>query len=155
MHGWRLRSAKSARQRSVVEAAGSKEAAAVFEKKTKEEFSVRSKESIMDVIATKIFQLDVNGDTLPFDLVPAKNDEVPWGGNLDSQDDEEFYTSFLPNLRPGVVIASINGRPVQYELFEDILDIIEDSERPLEYCSRRGKANGTWFVKTLSSSVPS
>ena len=78
----------------------------------------------MDVIATKVFQLDINGDELPFELLPAKGEEGAIVGNWRSADDEEFYTSFLPNLRPGIVVAAINGKPVQFELFDDLLDII-------------------------------
>ena len=83
----------------------------------------------MDTIADAVFELTVNGDYLPFDIVKQASG---YGAKVDkftSEEDREFYADMFPKLGPGCVILQINGEDVLYSDFEYITDLVDPTKR--------------------------
>jgi hypothetical protein len=78
-----------------------------------------------DILPFTVFKLDINGDDLPFTLRPTVGQYGACVNKWISEEDEEFYTSFLSNLRPGTVICKIGEKDVLFSTFDEIVDFFD------------------------------
>lgn len=86
-----------------------------------------------DILPFTVFKLDINGDDLPFTLRPTIGLYGACVHRWTSDDDREFYTSFLSNLRIGTVICKVGETDVLFSGYDDIIEIIENYKtRPIE-----------------------
>ena len=98
-----------------------------------------------DILPFTVFTLEINGDELPFTLRPTIGLYGACVHRWTSEDDKEFYTSFLSNLRIGTVLCKVGEKDVLFSSYDDIMDIIANHRsRPLELTMALRKSK--WLI---------
>ena len=85
-----------------------------------------------DILPFTVFKLDIN-DELPFTLRPTIGLYGACVHRWISEEDKEFYTSFLTNLRIGTVVCKIGEHDVLFSSYDDIIETLDNYKiRPIE-----------------------
>ena len=50
-----------------------------------------------------------------------------------TQADEDFFEEMYPRMRPGLVLAHVNGKDVIYLDFDSIMNMVEEAEQPRHF----------------------
>ena len=83
------------------------------------------------------FEIQFPGDECPVAFVPGGGDErigaLTANPEWSTQADEDLFEEMYPRMRPGLVLAQVNGEDVIYLDFDSIMTMVEESEQPRHF----------------------
>ena len=88
-------------------------------------------------MASSAFEIQFPGDRCPVGFVPgggkdrigALTSNPEWA----TQEDDDFFEEIYPRMRPGLVLAQVNGEDVIYLDFDSIMTMVEEAEQPRHF----------------------
>ena len=88
-------------------------------------------------MASSAFEIQFPGDRCPVGFVPgggkdrigALTSDPEWA----TQEDYDFFEEIYPRMRPGLVLAQVNGEDVIYLDFDSIMTMVEEAEQPRHF----------------------
>jgi len=88
-------------------------------------------------MADTTFNIQFPGDACPVAFVPGSGTErigaITANPEWSTQEDEDIFEEMYPRMRPGLVLAQVNGEDVIYLDFDSIMTMVEEAEQPRHF----------------------
>ena len=97
--------------------------------------------AFMQIAAESAFEIQFPGENLPFTLHPGNGNIGAIMKDWASDEDKEFFSDMYPRLRPGLVVASINGVATTILDYEAVTKLMSEAKDPRHvlFVERRSK----------------
>ena len=88
-------------------------------------------------MANTTFEIQFPGDECPVAFLPGKGEErigaITADPEWSTQEDEDIFEEMYPRMRPGLVLAQVNGEDVIFLDYDSIMIMIEEAEQPRRF----------------------
>lgn len=88
-------------------------------------------------MANTTFEIQFPGDECPVAFLPGKGEDrigaITADPEWSTQEDEDIFEEMYPRMRPGLVLAQVNGEDVIFLDYDSIMIMIEEAEQPRRF----------------------